>query len=77
MKRTLQAAARLLVLLTVSGTSPATAADAKPQTADAKSSIERFHSTVLGVMKEAKQLGVKGRYDRLDPIVREFFSFPS
>ena len=75
MKGTLKVAVILLVVLTASEPSPA-ASDTKPQGSDATSSIERFHSTLLGVMKEAKQLGVKGRYDRLEPTVKEFFSLP-
>ena len=38
--------------------------------------IDRFHTTLLGVMKEAKALGVRARYERLEPAVREIFSLP-
>ena len=29
--------------------------------------IDRFHATLLGVMKDAKALGVEGRLERLTP----------
>ncbi|MEO5336928.1 MAG: ABC transporter substrate-binding protein [Magnetospirillum sp. WYHS-4] len=38
-----------------------------------KASVERFHAALLGVMKEAKALGTKGRYDRLAPEVTSCF----
>lgn len=48
------------------GMPPAAAAT---DTVGATSVVERFHETLLGVMKEAKTLGVKGRYRRLEPAV--------
>lgn len=35
--------------------------------------IEKFHITLLDVMRHAKQLGYKGRYDRLGPAVASTF----
>lgn len=41
--------------------------------ATASELISAFHDSLLGVMKEAKALGVKGRYDRLaSPVERSF-----
>lgn len=41
--------------------------------ATASELISAFHDSLLGVMKEAKTLGVKGRYDRLaSPVERSF-----
>ncbi|ABC20861.1 HpnM family protein [Rhodospirillum rubrum] len=37
--------------------------------------IEAYHGTLLQVMKEAKTLGVAGRFDRIDPAARATFDF--
>lgn len=42
----------------------------------ASSVIEKFHQTLLSVMKEAESLGVKGRYERLQSPVTEAFHLP-
>jgi phospholipid transport system substrate-binding protein len=44
-----------------------------PPKSDARSLIEDFHDKLLKVMKEAKTLGVKGRYARLEPAVAQHF----
>ena len=49
---------------------------AQAQQATASSVIETFHETLLSVMKEARSLGVKGRYERLELPVTEAFHFP-
>jgi len=36
--------------------------------------VEEFHATLLGVMKNAKALGVKGRYERLAPQIDKAFN---
>lgn len=36
--------------------------------------IERFHETLIGVMKEAETLGFDGRYQKLAPAVKETFN---
>jgi phospholipid transport system substrate-binding protein len=41
----------------------------------AKAVVERLNAALIGVMKEAKQLGYQGRYKRLEPVVREVFQF--
>ena len=38
--------------------------------------IEDLHQTLLSVMKEAKVLGYKGRYDKLAPVIRRTFDLP-
>jgi len=35
--------------------------------------IRAFYDALLGVMKDAERLGVRGRYDRLAPIIRATF----
>lgn len=41
-----------------------------------RSVVERFQANLLSTMKEAGALGLKGRYDRLSPIISETFSLP-
>lgn len=38
-----------------------------------RAAVERFHDTLLSVMKDAEKLGVRGRYDRLAPVVSACF----
>jgi phospholipid transport system substrate-binding protein len=38
--------------------------------------VENLHATLLTVMKEAKELGYAGRYDRLSPVVTAAFDLP-
>ena len=38
--------------------------------------IKAFYDTLLEVMKQAKTLGFKGRYDKLDPAMRRAFNLP-
>ena len=48
------------------------------QAADpASAQIQRFDDALLSVMKDAKRLGPKGRYDRLDPVIRQTFDLPA
>ncbi len=49
---------------------------APAQGAEAPSSalIERFHETLIGVMKKAETLGFEGRYQKLAPAVKETFN---
>ncbi len=39
--------------------------------------IERFHATLLDVMKNAQALGVEGRRTRLEPVMVETYDFPA
>lgn len=50
----------------------ASAASAK----DPRTIVESFQGSLIEVMKDAKQLGVRGRYDRLLPIIEGTFHVP-
>ena len=52
----------------------ATLAPAEGAEAPASRLIERFHETLIGVMKEAETLGFDGRYEKLAPAVKETFN---
>ncbi len=52
----------------------AAAAEARPLTA--KALVVRFQDELLAVMKEAATLGVKGRYERLAPLIDDTFYMP-
>lgn len=67
--RFVTAVAALLVLLAAG---PAPAADPMPP----KAIVESFQQSLIAVMKEAKALGVKGRYERLVPIIDHAFHMP-
>ncbi|HZP09858.1 ABC transporter substrate-binding protein [Methyloceanibacter sp.] len=43
----------------------------------AASRITVFYGTLLDTMKQAKQLGVKGRYDKLSPVLVKIYDLPS
>ncbi len=38
--------------------------------------VENLHMTLLTVMKDGPQIGYKGRYDRLEPLIRASFDLP-
>jgi phospholipid transport system substrate-binding protein len=38
--------------------------------------VKTFYDTLLDVMKQAKALGFKGRYEKLDPAMRRAFNLP-
>lgn len=38
--------------------------------------VTSFHETLLGVMKEATTLGIRGRYDKLAPRIEQSFHLP-
>jgi phospholipid transport system substrate-binding protein len=44
--------------------------------ASATPMIDTFDHTLLGVMKDAVKLGYQGRYDRLQPVIRQVFNVP-
>jgi phospholipid transport system substrate-binding protein len=50
-------------------------ADLQAGTAEAKSVIDKLHTTLLDVMKRADALGYSGRYDMLAPVVSQSFDF--
>jgi phospholipid transport system substrate-binding protein len=39
--------------------------------------VEAFHAALLGVMREARGLGVRGRYERLAPVMARVFDLPA
>lgn len=49
---------------------------ARAETAPAVSIISTYYDTLLAVMKDATKLGLKGRYEKLDPAVRKAFNLP-
>ncbi len=51
----------------------AAAADADPSVAP----IRAFYDALLAAMKQAEQLGVRGRYDKLAPVIRATFDLPA
>ena len=64
----------LKVLLLLAG--GLTALPAAAQEDPARAVIQRFQENLLAVMKEAKSLGVTGRYQRLQPRIEEAFHLP-
>ena len=64
----------LKVLLLLAGV--LTALPAAAQEDPARTVIQRFQQSLLAVMKEAKSLGVTGRYQRLQPRIEEAFHLP-
>lgn len=38
--------------------------------------VENLHTTLLAIMKDDDQIGYKGRYDRLEPVIRASFDLP-
>ena len=44
--------------------------------AEANTPVERLNATLLHVMQNADQLGYKGRYEALAPVLTEAFNFP-
>ena len=64
-RRALQFAIALLTGLAL----PASAADVDPAVAP----IRAFYDALLAAMKQADQLGVRGRYDKLAPVIRSTF----
>jgi len=55
--------------------SPGARAEAEKQ--PAVQQIELFTSTLLDTMKNAKQLGLKGRYNTLKPVIAKVFDLPT
>lgn len=39
--------------------------------------VESFHATLIGLMREARPLGVHGRYARLEPVMGRVFDLPA
>lgn len=53
------------------------AARAAPPTDPAAVQIDAFDAALLDVLKEAKTLGIQGRYRKLQPIVTRFYDMPT
>jgi phospholipid transport system substrate-binding protein len=67
---------RHLILAALAATAPAAIVQA--QAADpGAATINTFHESLLAVMKQAKSLGVQGRYQKLEPAVESAFDLPS
>ena len=53
------------------------AAAAKAEAPDpAVQQVQTFYDTLLDAMKHSKELGIKGRYDKLKPVVEQTFDLP-
>ena len=63
----------LIAVIFVAGApvSAATMNSDKPSTV-----VLKFHAELVEVMKNAKELGYKGRYKKLEPVVLDTFDFP-
>lgn len=50
---------------------------ARAQTPDpAVQPVQTFYDTLLDAMKHAKELGIKGRFDKLKPVIEKTFDLP-
>lgn len=38
--------------------------------------VQSFYDTLLATMKQGKQLGIKGRYEKLKPVIEQSFDLP-
>jgi phospholipid transport system substrate-binding protein len=61
-----------LILLVLHLTAPFLAAGDR----EAVEIVENLHTTLLAVMKDGVQIGYKGRYDRLEPVIKASFDLP-
>jgi phospholipid transport system substrate-binding protein len=62
-----------MILVGLAWAMPSDAAETDP----AVSSIRAFCDALLATMKQADQLGVRGRYDKLAPVIRTTFDLPA
>ena len=72
MTKTLFRAASLAALLMASTT--ATYAEVADP---AVTPVQTFYDTLVASMKQGKQLGVKGRYEKLKPVIEQSFDLPA
>ncbi|GAA0526971.1 phospholipid transport system substrate-binding protein [Rhizomicrobium palustre] len=70
MTKSLFQAASLAALLMV----PAAYAEVPADPAVAP--VQSFYDTLIATMKQGKQLGVKGRYEKLKPVIEQSFDLP-
>jgi phospholipid transport system substrate-binding protein len=54
----------------------AASARANPLDGTASQTVQAFHAELLDVMKNAAALGVRGRYQKLEPVVQRTFDLP-
>jgi phospholipid transport system substrate-binding protein len=66
----------ILRVLTAGAALAALPVSASRAEAPAVDTIKGFYDTLLSVMQQAKALGLKGRYDKLDPAIRKAFNLP-
>lgn len=66
----IRAASLAATLLAASTAAYAQAADPAVQP------VQSFYDTLLATMKQGKQLGVKGRYEKLKPVIEQAFDLP-
>lgn len=52
------------------------AAQQEPGAAAAKQTVETLYDTLTATMKNADSLGYKGRYEKLEPVLRKTYDFP-
>jgi len=62
----------ILVAVLLAGSTPVHAAANSP-----KDTVERLHATLLDTMQQADKLGYPGRVEKLAPILKELFDFPT
>lgn len=81
MTKTLFKACLVALALATAVPVPALAADSAATTLaltdPAAKQVRVFYDTLLYGMKHAKELGVKGRYKKLEPVVEATFDFPT
>jgi phospholipid transport system substrate-binding protein len=66
---------RALTRVLIFATALVFGADLQAGTSEAKSVVDKLHTTLLDVMKRADALGYSGRYDMLAPVVSQSFDF--
>lgn len=70
------ALAPLVVLLVSLPAAPLRAEEAETGSAAARAVVERFYASLQEVMQHGPHLGYQGRYDRLDPVIRQVYDLP-
>ncbi len=68
---------RRRILLACAGLIAFAALPASAASDPAVTPIRAFYDALLATMKDAQRLGVRGRYDRLAPVVRATFDLPA
>jgi phospholipid transport system substrate-binding protein len=63
-----------LAIVIAFGLSVLITSPANTEQGPARPIVERFHDTLLFVMKEAENLGYEGRLERLTPVIRKSFN---